>query len=577
MPQRIWNEGLTNAMSLAESIAAKMACHAPSNVVDQVEVGAQCSLPLADKSVECCFKAWSLSRSMQTMETVEQLSTSSGLTNAMSLAESITAKMACHTPSKVEVGTQSSLPLADKSVGCSFEAGSLSRSMQTMETVEQLSTSSGQRRLRKPNMATAQCSIDVFEQLDDAARVEAYRTAVSEAGALKTEVDQLRRELEGLKIMFSNGHDSVKEVDAPKPPLDPQLQASHDFFCNLLAPIVERIERLESKTREDSDAESCQSTETSAASINLQRGSGNQRGKAKDEATLCISNSSGEDARNRLSSFAASSLPHLGKDVTAWFHQVDFWFRTFSVHEEVAIPFIISRLPAKDFTWMRHHAKMVNIATWADVKAAFRRRYNIDCDVTSKQRMFGATQRAGESCTDFAYRKLDLMEQCNYPVLQKEKCQVIMATLSDKAKKHFFDKNFEELNDMIDSFLRFDQISNTEENVKVLVAVEPPTSQTTERPVLVKRSSRKSMRNRQRKESMESSGLRNAMSLAESITAKRACYTPSKVVGHVEIGTKCSLPLADKSVGCSLKARSVSRSMQTTETVEQLSTSSGGQ
>lgn len=365
---------------------------------------------------------------------------------------------------------------------------------------------SGQRRLRKPNMATAQCSIDVFEQLDDAARVEAYRTAVSEAGALKTEVDQLRRELEGLKIMFSNGHDSVKEVDAPKPPLDPQLQASHDFFCNLLAPIVERIERLESKTREDSDAESCQSTETSAASINLQRGSGNQRGKAKDEATLCISNSSGEDARDRLSSFAASSLPHLGKDVTAWFHQVDFWFRTFSVHEEVAIPFIISRLPAKDFTWMRHHAKMVNIATWADVKAAFRRRYNIDCDVTSKQRMFGATQRAGESCTDFAYRKLDLMEQCNYPVLQKEKCQVIMATLSDKAKKHFFDKNFEKLNDMIDSFLRFDQISNTEENVKVLVAVEPPTSQTTERPVLVKRSSRKSMRNRQRKESMESSG-----------------------------------------------------------------------
>ncbi|KAH7936668.1 hypothetical protein HPB49_002161 [Dermacentor silvarum] len=365
---------------------------------------------------------------------------------------------------------------------------------------------SGQRRLRKPNMAIAQCSIDVFEQLDDAARVEAYRTALSEAGALRTEVDQLRRELEGLKIMFTDGHDTAKEVDAPKPLLDPQLQASHDFFCNLLAPIVERIERLESKTREDSDAKSCQSRETSAASINLQRCSGNQRGKAKDEATLCISNSSGEDARDRLSSFAASSLPHLGKDVTAWFHQADFWFRTFSVHEEVAIPFIISRLPPKDFTWMCHHAKMANIATWVDVKAAFCHRYNIDCDVTSKQRMFGATQRAGESCTDFAYCKLDLMKQCNYPVLQKEKCQVIMATLSDRAKKHFFDKNFEKLNDMIDSFLHFDQISNSEENVKVLVVVEPPTPHTAERPVLVKRSSRKSMRNRQRKESIESSG-----------------------------------------------------------------------
>ncbi|XP_049519581.1 BEN domain-containing protein 5-like [Dermacentor silvarum] len=90
---------------------------------------------------------------------------------------------------------------------------------------ERKQTTLGQRRLRKPNMATAQCSIDVFEQLDDAARVEAYRTAVSEAGALRTEVDQLRRELEGLKIMFSDGHDSAKEIDAPKPPLDPQLQA----------------------------------------------------------------------------------------------------------------------------------------------------------------------------------------------------------------------------------------------------------------------------------------------------------------------------------------------------------------
>lgn len=58
---------------------------------------------------------------------------------------------------------------------------------------------SGQRRLREPKMATAPCSIDVFEQLDDAARVEAYRSAVSEAGALKTEVDQLQRELEGFK------------------------------------------------------------------------------------------------------------------------------------------------------------------------------------------------------------------------------------------------------------------------------------------------------------------------------------------------------------------------------------------
>ncbi|KAH6928421.1 hypothetical protein HPB50_015525 [Hyalomma asiaticum] len=97
-------------------------------------------------------------------------------------------------------------------------------------------------------MATAPCSTDVFEHLDDAAREEAYRSAVSEAAALKTEVDQLRRELELLKMVPSKDHDAANDDDAPKPPLDPQLQASHDFLCNLLAPLIERIERLESRT-----------------------------------------------------------------------------------------------------------------------------------------------------------------------------------------------------------------------------------------------------------------------------------------------------------------------------------------
>ncbi|XP_075557822.1 uncharacterized protein LOC142589959 isoform X4 [Dermacentor variabilis] len=64
------------------------------------------------------------------------------------------------------------------------------------------------------------------------------------------------------------------------------------------------------------------------------------------------------------------------------------------------------------------------------------------------------------------------------------------------------------------------------------------------------------------------------MSLAESIIAKMACHTPSKVVGHVDVGMQCSLPLADKSVGCSLKPGRESRSVQTTEAVEQLSSSS---
>ncbi|XP_072145854.1 uncharacterized protein [Dermacentor andersoni] len=64
------------------------------------------------------------------------------------------------------------------------------------------------------------------------------------------------------------------------------------------------------------------------------------------------------------------------------------------------------------------------------------------------------------------------------------------------------------------------------------------------------------------------------MSLAESITAKMARHAPSKVVGQVDIAMQCSLPLADKSVGCSLKPGSESRSVQTMEAVEQLSSTS---
>nr|XP_054925545.1 zinc finger protein 467-like isoform X4 [Dermacentor andersoni] len=170
-------KGLTNAVNLDGSITTKMACHAPSKVIGQVEVGTQCSLPLTDKSVGCSFKAGSESRSVQTIETVDQSSSSSasrpsvspsaangdnsqqgclrqdhlpdceaGFTNAMSLAEIITAKTACHAPSivigQVEVGTQCRFPLADKSVDCSFRADSESRSVQTTETVDQSSATS---------------------------------------------------------------------------------------------------------------------------------------------------------------------------------------------------------------------------------------------------------------------------------------------------------------------------------------------------------------------------------------------------------------------------------------------------
>ncbi|XP_065302436.1 uncharacterized protein [Dermacentor albipictus] len=81
--------GLTNAMSLAESIAAKMVCHTPSEAIGQVEVGTQCSFPLADKSVGCCFRAGSESRSVQTTETVDQSSYPSVVIDTLATRESI--------------------------------------------------------------------------------------------------------------------------------------------------------------------------------------------------------------------------------------------------------------------------------------------------------------------------------------------------------------------------------------------------------------------------------------------------------------------------------------------------------
>ncbi|XP_049524509.1 zinc finger protein 674-like [Dermacentor silvarum] len=65
------------------------------------------------------------------------------------------------------------------------------------------------------------------------------------------------------------------------------------------------------------------------------------------------------------------------------------------------------------------------------------------------------------------------------------------------------------------------------------------------------------------------------MSLGERITvAIAACQVPFNIVDQVEVGTQCCLPLAHKSVGCSLEAPSVSRNVQTTEAVDQSSSTS---
>lgn len=110
---------------------------------------------------------------------------------------------------------------------------------------------------------------------------------------------------------------------------------------------------------------------------------------------------------------------------------------------------------------MRHHLKTADVTTWDQLKSVFRKRYNLDDEVETKQKMYGASQRSGESCTDFALRKLELIEQCSYPEAEAEKCKLILATLSQKAKKHFFDKTFKSLDQLFDSLLRFDQVSST--------------------------------------------------------------------------------------------------------------------
>ncbi|XP_070379950.1 oocyte zinc finger protein XlCOF22-like isoform X7 [Dermacentor albipictus] len=187
LPQRFWKKGLTNAMSLAESITARTACHAPLIVVGQVEVGTQCSSPVADKSVGCSFRAGSESRSVQTTETVDQSHSTTGLTNAMSLVENIAARTACHAPSivvgQVEVGTQCSSPVADKSVGCSFRAGSESRSVQTTETVDQSCSTAASRPSISPSTANSDNSQQGRLQQDHFCDYEARKLISLEAHA----------------------------------------------------------------------------------------------------------------------------------------------------------------------------------------------------------------------------------------------------------------------------------------------------------------------------------------------------------------------------------------------------------
>ncbi|KAH8009734.1 hypothetical protein HPB51_019045 [Rhipicephalus microplus] len=128
----------------------------------------------------------------------------------------------------------------------------------------------GQRRLRDPKMAAAPCSVNVFEQPDDAARVEAYRSALCEADILRTEMGQLRSELEELKLMILQDHNAAKEDDdTPKPPLDSQMKASHDLLAHRGRQVVLTV-RFPSQGRQVEDLEIIAHTNDTLGAIRRQ-------------------------------------------------------------------------------------------------------------------------------------------------------------------------------------------------------------------------------------------------------------------------------------------------------------------
>lgn len=317
----------------------------------------------------------------------------------------------------------------------------------------------GRRRPRFVNIMEP--SIESFSAMDDTAKTEAYKASVEEVRSLRDEVEEMRRQLTELKTAASPSSQTSTVRQPPATDIEVQLQATQELIADMLSPVLCRLDQIEAGMRgasppvtgnEDSD------TSASGTPVKTKKKKGSPQ-----PGTSVKSETTGTPGKEKapLTSVAAASLPILGKDVTAWLYQTEFWFKTFRIATDVAIPLIVSKLPPKDFMWMRHHLKTADVTTWDQLKSVFRKRYNLDDEVETKQKMYGASQRSGESCTDFALRKLELIEQCSYPEAEAEKCKLILATLSQKAKKHFFDKTFKSLDQLFDSLLRFDQVSST--------------------------------------------------------------------------------------------------------------------
>lgn len=289
--------------------------------------------------------------------------------------------------------------------------------------------------------------------MDDAAKASAYLSAVTEVDALKRQVSELREQITALK---TQQHRPMTEATVQAD--TPHLQVTEDLISSLLGPIVERLDRLEMKS--DSSLKT-----SSTADISDYSGDEPVRARPKRKTKRTLEPTAfqtvdvpSKTAERNLSTAAANAVPQLGEDVLAWIHQTDFWFRTYKVHSDVAVPLIVSKLPAKDFSWVRYYVNSSKITTWEDIKKAFRKRYGIGEKFTAKQLMLAATQSQNEGCADFAFRKLQLAEECQYPTTEKDKCEVIIASLLPGVKRHYFDKEFTSLDALLESFLRYDRL-----------------------------------------------------------------------------------------------------------------------
>lgn len=120
----------------------------------------------------------------------------------------------------------------------------------------------------------------------------------------------------------------------------------------------------------------------------------------------------------------------------------DFWFRTNKLHPDVLVLLIVSKLLAKDFTWIHNQVNAGKTSLWEMTRAAFSKCYGLGDKFSAKQLIFAAIQSTGEDCADIMFRKLDLIDECKYLTNETDRCEVFVESLLPDVKKHFSDRTF---------------------------------------------------------------------------------------------------------------------------------------